>query len=83
MEDYKEEAKRLFIECYPNELDNGQFVKGVWAKYYAKLVAKNIIKETIENYSNDENHDRIIFYKNVLSELDSYDYDSFNEMIQR
>lgn len=65
-----EAAKRLFIECYPNWYDNGQFMKKTVAKNYCKIVANAIIKETLDNYSNDENHDRVLFWKDVLIQLD-------------
>jgi hypothetical protein len=67
----EEKAKRLWIECYPNDLDNGNFMKGVWAKQYAKKIAEEIIEETLSEYSNDENHERVSFWKNVITEIDS------------
>jgi len=55
-------AKRLFIECYPNWLNNGLVVKKSVAKEYATLIATNIIKE----YVNDLNNPKIDFWNTVI-----------------
>ena len=70
METTKEAAERLFFDCYPNWYDNGKAIKKWVAIEYAKKIANSIIKETLEEYSNDENQDRVIFWKDVLVILD-------------
>jgi hypothetical protein len=67
----QKEAKRLWMDCYPNDLDNGYFMKGCWGKFYAKKIANEIIKETLAEYSNDENHERVLFWKTVIIEIDN------------
>ena len=67
----KEAAKRLFFDCYPNWYDNGQFMKKVVAKDYCKKIVNAIIKETLDEYTNDENHTRVEFWKQVLIEVDA------------
>ncbi len=39
------------------------------AQKSAIVTVRSIIKETLEEYTNDENHDRVVFYKKVLEEL--------------
>ena len=67
----KEAAERLFFDCYPNWYDNGQFMKKTVAKDYCKKIANAIIKETLDEYTNDENHVRVEFWKQVLIEVDA------------
>jgi hypothetical protein len=67
----KEAAERLFFHCYPSWYDNGQFMKKVVAKDYCKKIANAIIKETLDEYTNDENHVRVEFWKQVLIEVDA------------
>ena len=67
----KQTADRLFIDCYPNFYYNGISMKKTIAKDYCKKICNAIIKETIEEYTNDENHDRIVFWKDVLIAIDS------------
>lgn len=67
----KEAAERLFLDCYPNWYDNGKFMKKVIAKEYCKKIVNAIIKETLDEYTNDENHVRVIFWKQVLIEIDA------------
>ncbi len=67
----KEAAKRLFFDCYPNWYDNGQFMKKTVAKDYCKKIANAIIKETLDEYTNDENHVRVEFWKQVLIEVEA------------
>ena len=69
-ETIEEAASRLWIGCYPNWLDNGNVVKKVVARDYAKMIVNGIIKETLDEYTNDENHVRIEFWRKVLIHLD-------------
>ncbi len=39
------------------------------AKKCAVVTIRNIIKETLQEYTNDENHDRILHYTKVLEEV--------------
>lgn len=41
------------------------------AKDYSKKIANAIIKETLDEYTNDESHGRVEFWRKVLIELDS------------
>lgn len=70
METPEECAKRLWMDCYPNQLDNGLIVKSYWARHFATKIAKAIIKETLDEYTNDENHDRVLFWRQVLIEIE-------------
>jgi len=65
----KEAAERLFIDCYPDWYDNGQFMKKVVAKDYCKKIVTAILKETLDEYTNDENHVRVKFWQKALIEL--------------
>jgi hypothetical protein len=67
----KEAAEMLFFDCYPNWYDNGQFMKKTIAKDYCKKIANAIIKETLNEYTNDENQVRVEFWKQVLIEVDA------------
>ena len=67
----KQVAERLFFDCYPNWYDNGQFMKKTVAKDYCKKICNAIIKETLNEYTNDENHVRVEFWKQVLIEVDA------------
>jgi len=69
-ETVEEAASQLWIDCYPNWLDNGLVVKKVVARDYAKMIANAIIKETLNEYTNDENHVRVEFWRKVLIHLD-------------
>ena len=68
----KEAAKRIFIDCYPNWYENGEFMKKIVAKNYCKIIVNAIIKETLDEYTNDENHERVEFWKQVLIEIDAF-----------
>ena len=69
-ETVEEAASRLWGDCYPNWLDNGLVVKKAVARNYAKMIVNGIIKETLDEYTNDENHVRIEFWEKVLIRLD-------------
>lgn len=60
---YKSEALRFMREHqeYCNDLEVSQKC--------AIVTVKNIVKETLEEYTNDENHERITHYNLVLNEL--------------
>ncbi len=64
-------AKELWMDCYPNDLNNGNFIKGCWGKLYATKIAKAILKETLDEYTNDENHDRVKFWNDVIIEIEA------------
>lgn len=64
-------AHNLFIECYPNDLDNGQFIKKCWAKLYAQKICDRVIYETLTEYTNDENHERVVFWNKVKEEIEN------------
>ena len=65
-----EAASRLWMDCYPNWYDNGLAIKKAVARDYAKKICAGIIKETLDEYTNDENHVRIEFWRRVLVRLD-------------
>ena len=65
----KEKAEHLYIDCYPTQLDNGNVVKKWWGKYYALKIVENIINETMDEYTNDENHDRVMFWNEVKNNI--------------
>ena len=65
----QEKADELFIECYPNDLDNGKFMKSCWARLYAVKICDAILTETLEEYTNDENHVRVEYWNEVKREL--------------
>ena len=65
-------ARRLYIALYPNWYDNGQFMKNVVTKDMCRIVAGMIIKETLDEYTNDENHVRVEFWKKVMIEIESF-----------
>jgi len=69
-ETIEEAASRLWTDCYPNWLDNGLVVKKAVARDYSKLIANGIIKETLDEYTNDENHVRVDFWRKVIIHLD-------------
>jgi hypothetical protein len=69
----KEAFERLYIDCYPNFYDNGNFMRQTVAKDYCKKIVNSIIKETLEEYTNDENHERVLFWREVLIEIDNYE----------
>lgn len=63
--EFKKEALRITKEHYHigvKDLDV--------ANKCAIVTVKNIISETLKEYTNDENHDRVSFYNKVLTELD-------------
>ena len=66
----RQAAERLFFDCYPNWYDNGMFMKKTVGIDYCKKIVNAIIKETFDEYTNDENHVRIEFWKQALIELD-------------
>jgi len=61
---YKIEALRITREHYHGGVKDLDL-----AQKSATVTVKNIIKETLEEYTNDENHDRVVFYNKVLEEL--------------
>jgi len=61
---FKTEALRITREHYHAGIKDLDL-----AKQSAIVTVKNIIKETLGEYTNDENHDRVIFYNKVLEEL--------------
>lgn len=64
MEIHKKEALRITKEHY-----NSGCVDLDTAQKCAIVTVNNIIKETLEEYTNDENHERVEFHKKVLDEL--------------
>jgi hypothetical protein len=68
----KEAFERLYIDCYPSWYDNGNFMKQTVAKDYCKKIVNAIIKETLDEYSNDENHERVLFWRQVLVEINNH-----------
>lgn len=69
-ETIEQAAKRLWMDCYPNWYDNGQAIKSAVARDYAKKIADSIIRETLDEYTNDENHERVVFWRGVIAHLD-------------
>lgn len=63
---YKIEALKITREHYHGGIKDLDL-----AQKSAQVTVKNIIKEILEEYTNDENHDRVIFYNKVLEELDN------------
>lgn len=66
----KQTAEDLYWDCYPHWYDNGHFMKMTVAKDYVKTVVKHILGETLSQYTTDENHDRVLFWKEVLKEVE-------------
>lgn len=67
----KEKASELFIDCYPLFYDNGRFGRMCVSKDYCRNIANAIIKETLEEYTNDEGHERVEYWRQVLVEIDN------------
>jgi len=60
---YKSEALRIMRE------HNNQGVELELCQKCAIVTVKNIIKEILQEYTNDENHDRVTHHNLVLNEL--------------
>lgn len=68
---YKIEARRIMRE-HSKKLE-GIYVGTETLEIFnasAKVTVEQIIKETLEEYTNDENHERVLYYQKVLNELE-------------
>ncbi len=68
----KEAFERLYIYCYPSWYDNSKLMKQTVAKDYCKKIVNAILEETLDEYTNDESHERVIFWRQVLVEINNH-----------